>query len=173
MAFDAIWSPRLNCFLSQSVYALNLSNFFTWNNRMRPSIRAMYIDCNLSKISEYELSRNIYLDVHRCLEEFFREIGGLHAPVLNSCYPHLIRQFWIWARVEGQCMAQNSSRVQFYDPRGRMKLDSATGGQRLYKLRCATERAIASETSIISCSSRLNLLLFQQSWWLGRWYFRL
>ena len=31
MTFGAVWSRRLNCFLSQSAYAFNLSNFFALN----------------------------------------------------------------------------------------------------------------------------------------------
>ena len=127
---------------------------------MRPGIRAIYTDWDLSKMSEYELSRNVCLAVHLCWKEIFLWNRRLACTCFNLMLPYLIWKFWIWDHGEGRCAAQNSSRMQFYDPRWRMKLNSETGRQGLCKPRCATERVIASETSIISRSLRLNLLLF-------------
>ena len=72
MTFGAVWSRRLNFFLSQSAYAFNLSNFFALNLiACGQVLEAIYTDRGLSKMSEYELSRNVFLAVHLFLRRDF------------------------------------------------------------------------------------------------------
>ena len=67
MTFGAVWSRRLNCFLSQSAYAFNLSNFFALNLIACGQVLGLYIQIETcQKLSEYELSRNVCLAVHLC-----------------------------------------------------------------------------------------------------------
>ena len=173
MTFGTVRSRRLNCFLSQSAYAFNLNNFFALNLIACAQVLGLYIQIETCQKC---LNMN-FLVMFAWLCTFVEKSFLWNRRLASTCFkfvlPYLIWKFWIWDRGEGRCAAPNSSRMQFYDPRARMKSDSETGCQGLCKPRCATERVIASETSIISRSLRLNLLLFQQSWWLERWYFHL
>ena len=87
MTFGAVWSRRLNCFLSQSAYAFNLSNFFALNLIACAQVLGLY-----TQIETCQKCLNMNLIVKFAwlctfVERVFCEIGGLHAPVLNSCYP--------------------------------------------------------------------------------------